>query len=99
MLPSALIFYLLAINLIAAYLFWLDWRFSHANIGIATPEYAFLVIGILGGAFGIVLVQGLTKHRLYRQRTTIKYRVAFLIQFSIFLSTPDVVFSLRQLIG
>lgn len=73
--------YLATVNLVAAYMFWLDWRYEKHRIGVGViPERTFLFLSLIGGAFGILLLQGALKHRTYRKHARRKYLMAMAVQ-------------------
>jgi len=78
---TILLCYLIAVNLIASYIFWLDWRYAKHKLGAGEiPDRTFLTISLMGGAWGIVFMQSLLRHRIFRRRSFIKYRLALGIQ-------------------
>ncbi len=93
MFATYILAYILSINCVSAYLFWLDWRYSKRRLGVGQiPEGTFLVLSFAGGALGVLIAQRLLLHRLYRKKFGIRVRLYLLMHFAVFLIyNPDVI--------
>lgn len=80
----AIAYYLISINVVAAYIFWLDWLYKRKQLGLGSiPDGILYVLGFMGGAFGIAIMQPLIMHNLYRPKFSARIRLYMVMHLSL----------------